>query len=83
MNRIRCTFLIAWLGLWPASAFAHAGHLGELAGHGHWIGVTAVLGAAVLGAAAAKLRGNSASVDESDGAEEEAGPVGDPEPAEG
>jgi len=28
-------------------AFAHLGHLGEVAGHGHWIAAGAVAGAAV------------------------------------
>ncbi|WP_420335525.1 DUF6732 family protein [Roseibium sp.] len=32
----------------PSTAFAHGGHLGELAGHSHWIGVAAVAGAALV-----------------------------------
>jgi len=34
--------------LMPAPAFAHAGHLGELAGHSHWVGAAAVAGAALV-----------------------------------
>jgi len=34
----------------PAPAFAHVGHVAEVAGHAHWIGLAAGLGAAVLGA---------------------------------
>ncbi len=51
----------------PTSAFAHIGHIGELAGHGHWIGVGALVGAAAL--AAALARGRKAR---EEGAEEEA-----------
>lgn len=40
----------------PANAFAHAGHLGELAGHGHWIALAAG-GVAVTIAAALVLLG--------------------------
>lgn len=41
-------------------AFAHVGHVGEVAGHGHWIAVGA-LGAAALAAwLAAKSRGKKA-----------------------
>lgn len=32
----------------PTTAFAHAGHLGELAGHSHWVGVAALAGAALV-----------------------------------
>ncbi|GJL89568.1 MAG: hypothetical protein DHS20C03_32770 [Minwuia thermotolerans] len=35
---------------------AHVGHVGELAGHSHWVGVAAVVGAAAVAAIAAKLR---------------------------
>ncbi len=34
--------------LLPTQAFAHGGHLGELAGHAHWVGIAAVAGAAAL-----------------------------------
>ena len=41
----------------PASAQAHWGHLGELAGHGHWI-------AAVAGLAITRPRKESEATDE-------------------
>lgn len=39
-----------------SAAMAHGGHVGELAGHAHWIGVAAVVGAAVLAALVAKAK---------------------------
>ncbi|WP_305987618.1 DUF6732 family protein [Roseibium sp. MMSF_3544] len=42
-------FLAGFAGaILPSTAFAHGGHLGELAGHSHWIGVAAVAGAALV-----------------------------------
>lgn len=32
----------------PSSALAHGGHIGELAGHSHWVGVAALAGAALV-----------------------------------
>ena len=37
-----------------SQAFAHAGHVGELAGHAHWVGVAAVVAAATIAAILAK-----------------------------
>lgn len=34
-------------------AFAHAGHIGELAGHSHWIAMGALAGAAAIAAVVA------------------------------
>ncbi|MBL1404813.1 MAG: hypothetical protein COC00_002425 [Rhizobiales bacterium] len=34
----------------PYNAFAHLGHVGELAGHGHWIAIGAGIAIAGLGA---------------------------------
>ena len=34
--------------LLPTSAHAHAGHIGELAGHAHWVGAAALAGAALI-----------------------------------
>lgn len=64
----------------PLPAFAHGGHLGDLAGHSHWAGLAAVLGAAVLGAAAAKLRKRQrARADaETDGSEPPQGEASEP-----
>lgn len=41
----------------PATALAHGGHIGELAGHSHWLGLAALAGAAAVTVLAAKLRG--------------------------
>jgi len=41
----------------PLPALAHAGHLGELAGHAHWLGLGAVVTAGALVGAIAKHRG--------------------------
>lgn len=35
-------------------ALAHGGHVGELAGHAHWVGVASVFGAAAIAAILAK-----------------------------
>ena len=58
----------------PSTAFAHGGHLGELAGHSHWIGVAAVAGAAlVAGLVALKDRKKKAAEDtpEAEGEDDE------------
>jgi hypothetical protein len=34
----------------PVPALAHIGHVAEVAGHAHWIGLAAAFGAAALGA---------------------------------
>ena len=50
-------FLIFFLmALAPTLAHAHWGHVGELAGHGHIIGIGALAGAAALAAALRKPR---------------------------
>ena len=58
--------------LGPASAQAHWGHLGELAGHGHWIaaGLAAAAAVAVAGLAITRPREESEAAD--DAAPEEA-----------
>lgn len=45
----------------PANAFAHWGHLGEVAGHGHWIALGAGVAAAVIAAwlGKEKLKGDA------------------------
>ncbi|MEQ8480459.1 MAG: hypothetical protein RIC18_07370 [Hoeflea sp.] len=64
----------------PTVALAHGGHVGELAGHSHWVGWAAVAAAAALAAWAAK-RGSKA---DSDSEEDTAADDGEqnPEPAE-
>ncbi|MBW3095749.1 DUF6732 family protein [Pseudohoeflea coraliihabitans] len=65
-------FLLLILPVSPA--LAHGGHLGELAGHSHWLGWAAVAAAAGLAAWARKKRrrsrsggGEQASVEKGDG----------------
>lgn len=54
------------VALTATPAFAHVGHLGEVAGHGHWIAAGA-LGAAALAAwLAAKGKGKSAEAEPED-----------------
>ena len=48
----------------PASAQAHWGHLGELAGHGHWIAAGLAAAAAVAGLAITRPRKESKATDE-------------------
>jgi hypothetical protein len=58
--------------LWANAAVAHVGHLAEVAGHGHWLGVAAIGAAIALGAlAAAKGKKEEASVDDDAEHEEE------------
>ena len=40
----------------PLPAYAHLGHFGELAGHGHWVALGAGLTAAMLAALLAKKK---------------------------
>lgn len=47
--------LFAMLTAGPAAA--HVGHVGEAAGHAHWIGLAAAAGAVVLGAWLAGKKG--------------------------
>ena len=61
-------FLAILLYLFPLPAFAHWGHLPELAGHSHWIGMAA---AAAAAAAAWGLRENSEDSSNDDEAHEE------------
>lgn len=55
----------------PTPALAHLGHLGEVAGHGHWIALGAFAAAAALAAVLAKAkRAKDKSEIEDDDAEE-------------
>jgi hypothetical protein len=47
-DMISRTILAGLAAMLPTSAFAHGGHLGELAGHSHWVGVAALAGAALV-----------------------------------
>ena len=55
--RILLQTLIFSLAAGPA--FAHVGHIGELAGHSHWIGVAALAAAAAVAALAARAKPKS------------------------
>ena len=48
----------------PASAQAHWGHLGELAGHGHWIAAGLAAAVAVAGLAITRPRKESEATDD-------------------
>lgn len=63
--------LIACLALlWTSAAFAHPGHLIEVAGHGHWLGAAAIGAAIALGAWAA-LKGKKSGSDDAEAAEQD------------
>lgn len=65
-------FLIFPLLAAPFPALAHVGHVAEVAGHAHWIGLAAAVGAAVLGAWLAGGKADKAEdQDETETTEEE------------
>ena len=51
---MRLVLFFSALLLTSQSALAHIGHVGELAGHGHWVAVGAIVTAAALAALLAK-----------------------------
>lgn len=51
--------LIVLSAFGASPALAHGGHVGELAGHAHWLGWAAVSGAAALAAWAGKRKRDS------------------------
>ena len=62
----------------PAPALAHPGHLGELAGHTHWLALGALVAAAAIAAVVAKASGKAdaeAAEDAPEGADEEEAPA--------
>ncbi|WP_422374616.1 DUF6732 family protein [Roseibium sp.] len=64
--------------LLPTSAHAHAGHLGELAGHAHWVGAAALAGAAlVAGVIALKDRKKKQDEADAEAKADEAEPAGE------
>ena len=71
---LTCVILCA-----PLPAFAHIGHVAEVAGHGHLVAIGAMIAAAVLGGLIVKTPKNqeidAETENEPDGAEEDA--VGD------
>ncbi len=72
-------FLPLFAIFFATPVFAHAGHLADLAGHSHWLGLGALLGAAaVAGLLGAKSQGKgrketeAADEDETDAEEQPA-----------
>jgi hypothetical protein len=54
----------------PGDALAHGGHLGELAGHSHWIGWGALVAGAALAALLGKRKGKQETAQDAEPAEE-------------
>lgn len=48
------------------SAYAHGGHVGELAGHAHWVGVAAGVAAVAIAVAVAKGKKAASAKSEQD-----------------
>ncbi|SDU48634.1 DUF6732 family protein [Stappia sp. ES.058] len=64
--------VLAQLVAGTSAAQAHGGHIGEVAGHAHWIGIAAVAAAATLAAGVAlagRKRRSKATVDGDETAE--------------
>ena len=58
-------FLVSLLNISTVfPAFAHVGHLGELAGHAHWLGLGAAVAAGAIAAAIAKKKGKKSDAEE-------------------
>ena len=70
MIRILFTCVAAFLFVPPANA--HWGHVGELAGHGHLIGIGALAAAAALAAVLAKPKSEKIDEEVAEESDEEA-----------
>ncbi len=62
---VASALVISCLGT-PSLALAHVGHIGELAGHSHWVGVAALAGAAIVAGVAALKGRKKAELDQDD-----------------
>lgn len=51
---MRILSILATIFMLTNPSFAHVGHVGELAGHAHWVGVAAAVAAAAIAVAVAK-----------------------------
>lgn len=71
--------LIIFSSLIAMPAYAHLGHVGEVAGHAHWVGLGAVIVAGALAAAIGKLKDKDAREEE----QAEEAETGEEVPAEG
>lgn len=60
--KIRSTAIVILFSATPAAA--HFGHLGDLAGHGHWIALGAAVAAGAIAAALVKRRKSSEETEE-------------------
>jgi hypothetical protein len=69
MRHAPTLLLMLTVTLWCGPAAAHIGHLGEVAGHGHWLGAAAI-GAAIAIGLWQGLRGREEVSDEEVEAEE-------------
>ena len=67
------TRMLPLLILLPGPALAHVGHLGEVAGHGHWV-AGAAIGAAALAGLWAAWKDREAPGPESEPGPEESAP---------
>lgn len=74
----------AWIALVaaPAPAFAHLGHVAEVAGHSHWIGLAAAAGAAALAAWVAGAKSDDAAPEADEAQGDSDAPIGDGEKAD-
>lgn len=71
--RLKLFYITSAALIMPApSAYAHWGHVGELAGHGHVVGIAALAGAAALAAALAAARGKRAEKNDEESEEMDA-----------
>lgn len=69
MSRIAFIFLAL---VWALPAAAHVGHIGEAAGHGHWIGGVAIglaIGLTIWGLRKGKKAAEEAEAEEAEGEE--------------
>ncbi|GAB4348491.1 MAG: hypothetical protein Kow0026_03050 [Oricola sp.] len=79
INAIRLPAFAALL-LISSPAYAHFGHVGEVAGHSHWIGVAAAGAAAAIAIAVSTL-GRKKKAEENEAEAEGAEETGDETPA--
>ena len=66
--RLIFSFFLLLITSFPA--FAHSGHLGELAGHSHLVGWGLMIGAGLLAAAIARLKDNQDEISDEENSEE-------------
>ena len=64
MKTVSISLTLLAAPLMPQNAQAHIGHIGELAGHGHLLGIGAVAAAAALAAALARSRRRDRDVED-------------------